>query len=101
MRFHVSKEAEEDLDEIFVYWARRGGLEVADRIVEAIGERFALLGDFPNGGRRCDEIAPGVRSFPTGKYLIYYRKSRRAVEILHVFHGARDRERAFKKAKRQ
>jgi len=95
MRFRVSKEAEQDLDEIFVYWARNAGLEVADGIIDAIAERFALLGEFPNGGRRCDEIGPGVRTFPTGKYLIYYRKSRKTIEILHVFHGARDQRRAF------
>jgi toxin ParE1/3/4 len=95
MRIHVSKEAEEDLDEIFVYWARRAGLEVADRLVDAIQGRFALLGEFSQVGRKCDEIAPGVLSFPAGKYLIYYRKARGIVQILHVFHGARDQARAF------
>jgi plasmid stabilization system protein ParE len=43
MRIHVSKEAEQDLDEIFVYWARRAGLEVADRLVDAIqGRRWVV-----------------------------------------------------------
>jgi toxin ParE1/3/4 len=95
MQFHVSKEAEQDLDEIFVYWARNAGLGVADRTVEAIEERFALMGDFPRAGRRREEIGPGVRSFPAGEYLIYFRKSRSAVEIIHIFHGARDQRRAF------
>jgi toxin ParE1/3/4 len=96
VRLHVSKEAEQDLDEIFVYWARNAGLDVADRTVEAIEERFALMGDFPNAGRKRDEIGPGVRSFPAGEFVIYFRKSRRAVEIIHVFHGARDQRRAFR-----
>jgi len=90
IRFRVSKNALRELDEIFVYWARRASLEVADRLVEALEEHFALLGESPGIGRRCDEIAAGVRCFPAGKYLIYYRKARGSVEILHVFHGARD-----------
>lgn len=91
IRFRISKNALRELDEIFFYWARRASLEVADRLVEALEEHFALLAESPGIGRQCDEIAAGVRCFPAGKYLIYYRKARGSVEILHVFHGARDR----------
>jgi len=35
-----------------------------------------------------------VRCFPAGKYLIYYRRTRRRTEIPHIFHGARDQKRA-------
>jgi plasmid stabilization system protein ParE len=31
MRYRVSEDAERDLEEIFVYWAKRAGLEIADR----------------------------------------------------------------------
>jgi len=93
IRFRLSKNALRGLDEIFVYWARRTSLEVADRLVEALEEHFALLGESPGIGRRCDEVASGVRCFPAGKYLIYYRKARGSVEILHVFHSAGDKRR--------
>jgi plasmid stabilization system protein ParE len=63
MKFRVSKKAERDLDEIFVYWAQRAGVEVADKLLDSIEERFSLIGDYPNAGRKCDEIAPGVFSF--------------------------------------
>jgi toxin ParE1/3/4 len=96
MRFHVSKKAERELDEIFFYWARRAGLDVADRLLDSIEERFALLGDYPFVGRKRDDIAPGVSSFLAGKYLIYYRKKRGIIHILHVFHGARDQARALR-----
>jgi toxin ParE1/3/4 len=97
MRFHVSKKAERELDEIFAYWARRAGLEVADRLLDSIEERFALLGDYPFAGRKRDDIAPGVSSFLAGKYMIYYRKRRGVIHILHVFHGAQDQARAFRR----
>jgi hypothetical protein len=28
-----------------------------------------------------------VKCFPAGKYLIYYRKTRRGIDILHMFPG--------------
>ena len=91
MRFHLSRKAERELDEIFVYWAMRAGLEVADKLIDSIEERFALLGDYPFVGRKRDDIAPGVYSFLAGKYLIYYRKKRGIIHILHIFHGAQHR----------
>ena len=90
IRFRLSRNALRELDEIFVYWARRAGLKVADRLVETLEEHFALLAESPGIGRSCPQIAAGVRCFPVGKYLVYYRKARGTVEILHVFHGARD-----------
>ncbi|MGH9598753.1 MAG: type II toxin-antitoxin system RelE/ParE family toxin [Bryobacteraceae bacterium] len=96
MRIRVSRPAQRDLDEIFAYWARRASLDVADRLIEAIGEQLALLAELPQIGRRCDEIAPRVRCFPAGKYLIYYRRGRGTIQILHVVHGARDQGGAFK-----
>ncbi len=101
MRFSVSKDAEQDLDEIFLYWARRAGLEAADRVIDGITTRFWLLGEYPEAGRPCDEIADAVRCFPAGKYLIYYRRSRNETDILHVFHGARQQKRAFRKPRKQ
>ena len=95
MRFRVSKAAERELDRIFVYWAQRAGVDVADKLIDSIEERFAALGNHPSAGRKCDEFAPGVYCFPAGKYLIYYRRQRGLIHILHVVHGARDQARAF------
>jgi len=97
MRYRVSREAEQDLDEIFLYWAKRASPEAAGRVIDRITERFWLLGEHPDAGKPADDIAAGVRCFPAGKYLIYYRKTRRGTDILHVFHGARDQVRLFRK----
>lgn len=83
----------------FVYWATRVSLEAADRVVDRITERFWLLGEHPGVGKLARYMAPGVRCFPAGNYLIYYRKTRRGTDIPHVFHGARDQMRAFKAPK--
>jgi plasmid stabilization system protein ParE len=98
-RYRVSKEAENDLDEIFAYWAERANLDIADRLIDAIVDRFWLLGEYPESGRACDDIQAGTRCVPAGKYLIYYRKMRRRVEIAHVFRGARDQRKAWRDSK--
>jgi len=97
-RYRVSRDAESDLDEIFLYWAERAGLEAADRLIDGITDRFWLLGEYPDAGKPCDEIAAGVSCFPAGKYLIYYRRKRRRTEILRIFHGGRDPQRAWSSA---
>jgi toxin ParE1/3/4 len=101
MRYRVSKDAERDLDEIFVYWAKRASLEVADRLIDSITDRFWLLGEDPDAGKPAEEIAAGVKCFPAGKYLIYYRKGARRTDILHIFHGAQEQRQSFKKAARK
>lgn len=101
MRYRVSHGAERDLEHIFTYWANRAGTAVAGRIIDRIVERFWLFGEHPNAGRTAANIAPGVKCFPVGKYLIYYRQRRGVTDILHIFHGARDQRRALKGSRRR
>ena len=96
MQFQLTKTAERELDQIFVYYAQRAGVDVADKIIDSIEERFALLGDFPAIGLNSDHLAPGVLRFPVGNHLIYYRKKRSVIQILHILHGARNQARALR-----
>jgi toxin ParE1/3/4 len=101
MRYRVTRDAEHDLDEIYLYWAKRAGPEAADRLIDSLVDRFWLLGEYPDAGRPAEDIAAGVRCFPAGKYLIYYRAARRRTDILDVFHGARDQRQSYKTANKQ
>jgi len=67
---------------------RAGNVTAAERLIDNITNRFWLLGEYPEAGRPTE--AAGTRCFPAGKYLIYYRITRRGTDILHIFHGARD-----------
>lgn len=83
--------ADSDLDGIWYYVATESGsAEVADRLVDSITERFFLLGDYPHIGRRRDEdLRPGLRTFPVGKYIVIYRIQGGDALILRVVHGSR------------
>lgn len=46
-------------------------------------------------GRRRDDLAPGIRNLNYEKYLIFYRVSYEAVEILRVVQGSQNLEQLF------
>jgi toxin ParE1/3/4 len=99
VHYRISKSAERDLDDIFIYWANRASVDIADRILAGIKERFGLLAFQPRIGRKCDEFGTGTRCFPAGQYLVYYKGKRGITSILHVVQGARDRNKALRRVK--
>ena len=44
------------------------------------------------GRPRDDDLRPGLRSFPVGRYVIIYRAESEDVRILHIVAAARDIE---------
>jgi toxin ParE1/3/4 len=92
MEHRRASEVECDLDEIWCYIAKGSGImEVADRLVDSITDRFPLLAAHPHMGRARDaDLRPGLRSFAVGEYVIIYRFEQEAVVILRVIHGNRN-----------
>ena len=87
-----------DLDDIWIYIANESSnLEVADKIIDAITERFWLISRHPHIGRgRDQDLRSGLRSFPVGKHLILCRVEGEDVIILRVLRGSRDIETLFR-----
>jgi toxin ParE1/3/4 len=85
-------QAESDLDEIWHYVATTSGaIEIADRLIDSITDRFLLLARHPHMGRSRDEdLRAGLRSFPVGNYVIIYRIQDEDVLILRVLRGSRN-----------
>jgi len=91
MAHRVAPEAEADLDDIWCYIAKSSSLEVADRIIEFLADRFHILANHPYIGRRRDhELRPGLRSLPVRDYIILYLIEDEDVLILRVLRGSRD-----------
>src|SRR5690349_23979294 len=91
MGFRLSPEAESELDDIWLYVARESGsIEIANRLIDSITDRFWLLGQHTHIGRPRDDLRPGLRSFPAGEYVIIYRIEDEDASILHVMRGSRD-----------
>lgn len=88
--FRLLREVESELDDIWVYTALgSSSLEIANRLVDTITERFWLLAQHPQIGRRRDaDLRPGLRSFTVGGSSSTASKGK--IYILHVMRGSRD-----------
>ena len=70
-------------------------LEQADRWVDKLDEKFTLLATQPLMGRARRELAPDLRSFPYGRYIIFYAPIEDGIDVVRVLHSARDVDTAF------
>jgi len=93
-RYRLDSGAQTDLDEIYDYVAQES-LSAADRLIDSIQERFVLLAAHPLMGQARPELAPNVRSFAVGNYVVFYRPRKDGIEVARVIHSARDVECQF------
>ena len=63
--------------------------DAADHLLDEFEKKFALLAGQPRLGAARSDIAPGLRHFPVGNYLILYREIDPGIEVVRVVHGAR------------
>lgn len=90
----ITPRAREDLIEIWSYIAD-DSVTNADTFIDRLYEAIESLGRHPGSGRQREELAPGIQSFPFGRYMIFYRVVTNSIEIARVLHGARDIENIF------
>lgn len=88
-RIRIRPGARADLLEIWIHIAE-DSVAHADAFADRLDEAIGMLGRMPKAGRQRDELAAGMRAFPCGNYIIFYREERDGVEVVRVLHGARD-----------
>lgn len=82
-------QARKDVLEIWLYVAERSP-SATDRVLDAIERLFRMLSLHPLIGRERPELSAGVRSFIVISWVVFYRVSPDAIEVVRVLHGARD-----------
>jgi toxin ParE1/3/4 len=92
-----SPEAEQDLIEIWGYWAHEASVEVADNQLRGIDRACERLEEWPFSSRARDELVPGLRSLVVHPNVIFYRVRDNDVEIVRVVDGRRDIDGIFAK----
>jgi plasmid stabilization system protein ParE len=97
MAHRVAPQAEADLDDIWLYFAKESGsLDIASRFVDSIADRFLFLASFPYAGRARDrDFGIRIRSFSVGDYVVVYCVEGQDILVLRVAHGRRDLETLF------
>lgn len=82
---------ERDLEGIWDFIAADNP-EAAERCLREIDAQFSKLAACPLMGRARKDLAPGLRSFPLGNYIIFYLPVTRkaGVQIVRVIEGHRN-----------
>lgn len=78
----ISKEADHDLDKLYVDGFKRWGEEQADKYYDWLLSHFDNLCENPFLYRAVDEIRKGYRRSVCGEHSIFYRVDGDAVEVM-------------------
>ena len=96
MTHRLSPRVEGDLDDIWLYVAQASGsIEIANRLIDTITDRFLVLSRFPFLGRSREELGAGYRSLTVGEWVIVYCLENDEALVLRVVHGRRQIESLF------
>ena len=95
-RLVYTDDALDDLKALAGYISNSAGsVGAAMRYVDRLRAACRHLAELPSQlGRLRPELGEGIRSMPTGNYVLYFTYSDDAVTIVAVLHARRDR-RAF------
>jgi toxin ParE1/3/4 len=84
-----SKEARQDLDNIFL-WLENESKSYAKKWINEVFQKTDLLESFPNMGRQIPETSlQSIREVRAGNYRIIYHVRNGAVEILAIRHTSK------------
>src|SRR5690349_6795588 len=81
--------AQEDLIEIWEYIAD-DSIDHADAFIDIVDGKLRTLAAQPMMGRARDELMAGLRSFPVGRYMLFYELVMDGIALVRVLHSARD-----------
>jgi toxin ParE1/3/4 len=82
--------ASRDIEAIADYLAAQSGLSRAERFLTGIDATLQRIAEFPQMGRKRDELYSGLRSLSYEQYLIFYRLLNDDIEVLRVVSGYQD-----------
>lgn len=93
-RYSLSREARQDIDGILIYIAA-DNIDAAISFNDRLEDVCLMLGENPKAGRERPELNEGLRSFPFGNHLVFYRIWAGRISITRVLHSARDLDEMF------
>ena len=88
-RARLLPRAARDLDEI-VDWIRSDNPHAARGFANDLHRVVRNLARHPLMGRARPEVAENLRSFPFGRYIVFYLPAEHGIDVVRILHGARD-----------
>lgn len=84
-----SPKAEADLIDIWLYIAEDQTVN-ADRLMDRLNDMACLLAETSDMGVDRSSLCLGLKSFPVGSYILYYRVNGLELELVRVLSASRD-----------
>lgn len=85
----ISPKAEADLIDIWLYIAEDQPIN-ADRFLDKLNQTARSLAETPGMGVSRSSLTDGLKCFPVGNYILFYRVQPNALEIVRVLSASRD-----------
>jgi toxin ParE1/3/4 len=82
--------ADQDLLDIWSYYASEASDEIADKVIGQIVTAARRVGELPLSGRSREDLQAGVRSVLAHPYVVFYRAAVNDVQIVRVLHERRN-----------
>jgi toxin ParE1/3/4 len=90
-----SPQATQDLLDIWAYLADHGSAAIADKQLKEIEKACFVLGAWTEYGKTRDDVRAGLHSLSVSRYVVFYRVTKAAVEIVRVLDERRDVDAIF------
>jgi toxin ParE1/3/4 len=90
----ISKEAEKDLEKIWLHTQENWSVEQADRYLDLLFDEIEYLCKHPLSGIAIDEIKKGYRKSKVKSHLIFYKQNikKNHLEVIRILHEMMDIE---------
>ncbi len=89
----LSRAADDDLTEIYIYSHREFGEARADAYLASLEKCFERLAQFPGMGQSLDHVRAGYFRFPHARHTIFFVRIPGGIRIVRVLHQRVDPER--------
>jgi toxin ParE1/3/4 len=90
MKYILTKEAESDLEKIWIYTFENWSIEQADRYLNLLLNEFDYLCIKPNSGIDLGKIRKDYWRTKVNSHFIFYKIKRNEIEIIRILHEMMD-----------
>ncbi len=96
MEIHLTKKAQKDLEDIYIYSFKEWGEKQADKYFEELDNSInKTLLQNPKIGVACDYIRSGYRQYQINEHLIFYKLTSKKIYIVRLLHKSMKFEKHF------
>jgi toxin ParE1/3/4 len=90
MKIHISRKAEEDLENIYVYSYQNFGLNKAEAYLDTLNQRILDISSNSLIGADYSFVKAGTRRLIIKSHTIYYSRQLNIIKIIRVLHHSQD-----------